>query len=99
MITGAGQGIGRSHALRFAAEGARIVVNDIGVMVDSGAAGSGRSEPTDGRDPSVADRVVAEIRDAGGKAVADHADLSTFAGGAALMASARSTLTVGSMCW
>jgi NAD(P)-dependent dehydrogenase (short-subunit alcohol dehydrogenase family) len=65
VITGAGRGIGRSHALQFAARGARVVVADYGVAVD----GSGSS-----RGP--ADDVVAEIRDAGGEAVACFASVA-----------------------
>ncbi len=64
-ITGAGGGIGRAHALLFAAEGAQVVVNDLGAARD----GSGASR-------AIADRVVGEIRAAGGQAVADHGDVS-----------------------
>lgn len=88
VITGAGRGIGRSHALRFAAEGAKVVVNDLGVEVESGPAGSGITQPSGGRDTSVADTVVAEIRARGGEALANRADLSTFAGGAELIGAA-----------
>ena len=58
IITGAGRGIGRSHALAAAALGARVVVNDAGVAVDGG----------DGENP--AEQVVREIVEAGGEAVA-----------------------------
>jgi len=64
-ITGAGGGIGRAHALLFAAEGARVVVNDVGGTRD----GSGTGQ-------SMADRVVEEIRAAGGEAAADYGDVS-----------------------
>ncbi len=64
-ITGAGGGIGRAHALLFAAEGARVVVNDVGGTRD----GSGTGQ-------SMADRVVEEIRAAGGEAIADYGDVS-----------------------
>ena len=47
IVTGAGRGIGRAHALAFAAEGARVVVNDIGVGLDGHAAGTAR--PAGGR--------------------------------------------------
>ena len=60
VVTGAGNGLCRSHALLFAALGARIVVNDLG--------GSGKGE---GSDANVADSVVAEIKASGGDAVAN----------------------------
>ncbi len=88
VITGAGRGIGRSHALRFAEEGAKVVVNDLGLEVESGADGAGRTEPTDRRDASVASAVVDEIRARGGAAIASGADVSTFAGGKELIDSA-----------
>ncbi|MDB6050068.1 MAG: serine/threonine protein kinase [Pseudomonas sp.] len=61
IVTGAGGGLGRAHALLFAKHGARVVVNDLG--------GSARGE---GANASAADRVVAEIREAGGTAIANH---------------------------
>jgi NAD(P)-dependent dehydrogenase (short-subunit alcohol dehydrogenase family) len=61
IVTGAGGGLGRAHALLFARHGARVVVNDLG----GSAHGEGASQ-------SAADRVVAEIIDAGGQAVANH---------------------------
>ena len=60
IVTGAGQGLGRSHALEFAKRGAKVVVNDLG-----GAAAGG------GADSSVAQQVVDEIKALGGDAVAD----------------------------
>ncbi len=77
VITGAGRGLGRAHALLFASEGARVVVNDLG----SDAEGSGD-------DPSTAEDVVEEIRAAGGEAVANHDDVATWAGGEALIRTA-----------
>jgi NAD(P)-dependent dehydrogenase (short-subunit alcohol dehydrogenase family) len=71
LITGAGRGIGRAHARLFAERGAAVVVCDTGAAVDGS-----------GRDGGVADEVVGEIRAAGGRAVADTSDISTFAGGA-----------------
>ncbi|HEX8595499.1 MAG TPA: SDR family oxidoreductase [Pseudomonas sp.] len=61
IVTGAGGGLGRAHALLFARHGARVVVNDLG--------GSAHGE---GANSSAADRVVSEIRAAGGTAVANH---------------------------
>jgi NAD(P)-dependent dehydrogenase (short-subunit alcohol dehydrogenase family) len=61
IVTGAGGGLGRAHALLFARHGAQVVVNDLG--------GSAHGE---GANASAADRVVAEIREAGGEAVANH---------------------------
>ncbi|OLS59269.1 SDR family oxidoreductase [Pseudomonas putida] len=61
IVTGAGGGLGRAHALLFARHGAKVVVNDLG--------GSTHGE---GANASAADRVVAEIREAGGEAVANH---------------------------
>ncbi|MEB0093801.1 SDR family oxidoreductase [Pseudomonas sp. CCI4.2] len=61
IVTGAGGGLGRAHALLFAKHGARVVVNDLG--------GSAHGE---GANASAADRVVAEIREAGGTAIANH---------------------------
>ena len=66
IITGAGNGLGRCHALLFAREGARVVVNDPGCERD----GSGEGD--------AADQVVQEIRDAGGEAVADKNPVGTF---------------------
>jgi len=61
IVTGAGGGLGRAHALLFARHGARVVVNDLG--------GSTHGE---GANASAADRVVAQIREAGGTAIASH---------------------------
>lgn len=65
IVTGAGRGIGRGHALEFAREGATVVVNDIGADVD----GSGRADGPAGE-------VVDLIRDNGGRARVDGADVS-----------------------
>jgi NAD(P)-dependent dehydrogenase (short-subunit alcohol dehydrogenase family) len=68
IVTGAGRGIGRSVALLLASEGASVVVNDLGAAVDGS-----------GHDSGPAHDVVAEIAEAGGKAVANGADISVFA--------------------
>ncbi|MFJ9904942.1 SDR family oxidoreductase [Streptomyces sp. NPDC101152] len=80
VVTGAGRGLGRAHALAFAAEGARVVVNDLGVGLDG----------TPGTD-SPARQVVEEIRTAGGEAVAHGGDIATTAGAASLIAAALQT--------
>ncbi|MEE9607487.1 MAG: SDR family oxidoreductase [Myxococcota bacterium] len=67
IVTGAGRGLGRAHALEFARQGARVVVNDLGVELD------GR-----GRSGGPADEVVEEIRGLGGEAVADAADVADW---------------------
>src|SRR5579875_2752893 len=77
IITGAGRGIGREHALLFASEGAKVVVNDLGGAVD----GSG-----DDRTP--AEQVVDEIREMGGEAVANADDIADWEGGQRLIRSA-----------
>ncbi len=61
IVTGAGNGLGRSHALLLAAHGAKVVVNDLG----GGHTGGGKSS-------AAADKVVSEIKDAGGSAVANY---------------------------
>lgn len=68
IVTGAGGGIGRAHALAFAAEGARVVVNDIGVGLDGSPAGGG----------SAAQGVVDEIVAAGGEAVTSGANVADW---------------------
>jgi NAD(P)-dependent dehydrogenase (short-subunit alcohol dehydrogenase family) len=77
IVTGAGRGLGRAHALEFARQGATVVVNDIGVGLD----GSGGSS-----DPAA--DVVAEIRAMGGEAVAAPYDVATSDGAEALVRSA-----------
>lgn len=71
VVTGAGRGMGREHALLLASRGAQVVVSDAGMTLDGTAASRGP-----------ADTVVSEIEAAGGKAVACPADLSTNAGSA-----------------
>ncbi|MCH9838795.1 MAG: SDR family oxidoreductase [Ilumatobacter sp.] len=77
IITGAGRGIGREHALFFAAEGARVVVNDHGSSNDGSASGE-----------SPSDDVVSEIRDAGGEAVSNTDDVADWAGAERLIQTA-----------
>ncbi|MER5483832.1 SDR family oxidoreductase [Streptomyces sp. NPDC002812] len=77
IVTGAGRGLGRAHALAFAEEGARVVVNDLGVGLD------GLPGPE-----SPAALVVAEIRAKGGEAVAHGGDIATAEGAASLVETA-----------
>jgi NAD(P)-dependent dehydrogenase (short-subunit alcohol dehydrogenase family) len=74
IVTGAGGGLGRAHALELARRGAKVVVNDLGGTVD----GTGGSS-------AAADVVVAEIRAAGGEAIADGASVTNDAGVAAMV--------------
>ena len=69
IVTGAGRGIGRGEALLLAAEGARVVVNDLGTTAEGG-----------GRDTSVARAVVDEIEASGGKALANGDDVASWDG-------------------
>lgn len=80
VVTGAGRGIGRGHALEFARQGARVVVNDLGAEVD----GSGSSTGPAGE-------VVDEIRGNGGEAVANGDDVSDFDGAKRLIQAAIDT--------
>ncbi|HZA09437.1 SDR family oxidoreductase [Mycobacterium sp.] len=76
VVTGAGRGIGRSHALAFATEGARVVVNDIGVGLDGSA----------GENP--AQQVVDEITAVGGEAITNGDDIADWNGAANLIQTA-----------
>ena len=80
IVTGAGRGIGRAHALELAAHGASVVVNDYGVSL----AGEGTGE-------SPADEVVELIRSSGGEAVANGADVADFDAAAAMVQQAIDT--------
>jgi NAD(P)-dependent dehydrogenase (short-subunit alcohol dehydrogenase family) len=77
IVTGAGRGLGRCYALEFGRHGASVVVNDIGGTVNG-----------QGEDASVADAVVAEIKLAGGKAVASYDSVATAEGGASIVRTA-----------
>src|SRR6516164_5487040 len=77
VITGAGRGIGREHALEFARQGAKVVVNDLGGEMD----GTGSSTGPAGE-------VVDEIRAMGGEAVANGDDVSDYDGAGRLVQSA-----------
>ncbi|HET8931489.1 MAG TPA: SDR family oxidoreductase [Acidimicrobiales bacterium] len=74
IITGAGGGLGRSHALELAKRGALIVVNDLGGSLDG-----------TGEDASAAQKVVDEIKAIGGEAVANHDSVATPEGGKAIV--------------
>lgn len=77
IITGAGGGLGRSHALELARRGALVVVNDLGGSVEG-----------TGADASAAQKVADEIKEAGGEAVANHDSVATPEGGDAIVRSA-----------
>ena len=77
VVTGAGGGIGRNHALSLAKEGAALVVNDLGGARDGSGAGA-----------TMADEVVSEIKSAGGEAVANYDNVSTVEGGESILKSA-----------
>jgi NAD(P)-dependent dehydrogenase (short-subunit alcohol dehydrogenase family) len=78
VITGAGGGIGRTHALSMAKEGAALVINDLGGSRD-GSGGGGKA---------MADLVVDEIKEAGGEAVANYDNVATVEGGQGILKSA-----------
>lgn len=80
IITGAGRGIGRAHALAFAAEGAKVVVNDLGSTLSGESTGE-----------TPAEQVVAEIRAAGGEAVANGDDVASWEGAQRLIQQAVDT--------
>jgi len=79
IVTGAGGGLGRTYALDVARRGGAVVVNDLGGSVE-GPGGS----------PDMADRVVAEIRLAGGRAIANHDSVATGSGATRIVESALS---------
>src|SRR3954471_220524 len=77
IVTGAGRGIGRGHALEFAHQGAKVVVNDLGAEVDG-----------DGSSTGPAGEVVEEIRAAGGEAIANGENVADWEGAQRLINSA-----------
>ncbi|MDA8269028.1 MAG: SDR family oxidoreductase [Actinomycetota bacterium] len=80
IVTGAGRGIGREEALLLAAEGAKVIVNDVGASLQG-----------QGGDKSPAQQTVDDIVDAGGEAVVNDGDVSSWAGAEALVAQAVDT--------
>ncbi len=80
VVTGAGRGLGRAHALAFAAHGAAVLVNDVGASLGG-----------DGRDESPAAEVVAEITATGGRAVVNADDVSDWDGAGRMIAQAIDT--------
>jgi NAD(P)-dependent dehydrogenase (short-subunit alcohol dehydrogenase family) len=77
IVTGAGGGLGRSHALLLASRGAKVVVNDLGGAFDGTGAGT-----------TMAEKVAEEIRAAGGEAVPNYDGVDTWAGGQAIVKTA-----------
>jgi NAD(P)-dependent dehydrogenase (short-subunit alcohol dehydrogenase family) len=77
LVTGAGRGIGRAHALEFARQGAAVVVNDLGAALDG-----------EGRSTSPANEVAEEIRGFGGQAVVNHDDVADWDGSRRLIGAA-----------
>src|SRR5687768_10269761 len=80
IVTGAGRGIGREHALELARNGAKVVVNDLGAAWDGS-----------GNDDTPAGQVVAEIKAAGGEASANYDNIATWGGSEAVVQQAIDT--------
>ncbi|TVR26251.1 MAG: SDR family NAD(P)-dependent oxidoreductase [Ilumatobacter sp.] len=80
IVTGAGRGLGRAHALAFAAEGAKVVVNDVGASLTG-----------EGNDPGPAAQVVDEISAMGGEAIVNGDDVSEMDSAGAMIAQALDT--------
>ncbi len=81
IVTGAGRGIGRAEALLLASEGAAVIVNDLGCGIEG-------QDP----DPGPAEEVVAAIHEAGGTAILDNSDVSSWTGAADLVERAHDEL-------
>jgi NAD(P)-dependent dehydrogenase (short-subunit alcohol dehydrogenase family) len=77
IVTGSGRGLGRLYALDLARRGAAVVVNDVGSSMHGA-----------GTDPDIADAVVREIQQAGGRAIASHDSVATVEGGARIVQTA-----------
>jgi len=82
IVTGSGRGLGRAHALEFARQGAKVVVNDLGAEVD----GSGGSDGPAGE-------VVDEIRAMGGEAVGNGDDIADWDGAGRLVKTASASVS------
>ncbi len=80
IVTGAGRGLGRAHAIAFAAEGAKVIVNDIGATLAG-----------DGLDTAPADEVVETITAAGGQAIVNSNDVADWDGAGAMIEQALAT--------
>ena len=81
IVTGAGGGLGRSHAMLLASRGAKVVVNDLGGAMDGSGGGATKA----------ADKVVEEIKAAGGEAVASYDGVDTWEGAEKIVATAKDT--------